>query len=416
MERGTRTRILALALVLAPVLGCGGEGGGSSGGLFISSNLPAVQSFLDDFSGDFPGGNWIIKEGNPAVDPDQGNPSPGLAMQAGDRDDRVRGAFVFSTAGPLTASVDLGIPGFMAGQPGRAGVEIEADSDGPEASFEIRLEDGVIEFEILGAETDVAFAGDADFHTLTFDIAADQTATWSMDGTIVMTVPDFPVVLAQIDLRAHNPSPAVFVFDNVSIEAQEAAADDRNPDDAPPVAVEEFSDDFAGDFPGDAWIVEDGAPAIDGDRGNPAPSLALGPANDNIKVRSAFTFSSADPLTLSFDLATPDLPTDPSDRFRFELERDSMGGCEASLEIRLEDGRIRLEILGSQAEIAFSPDADFHAISFSVDADGVAAWSIDGEVVLMRSSFPQGLFRIEAEAHGGGNTGFLLDNVDLARP
>ncbi len=420
MERGTKTRILALALILAPVLGCGGSGGGGSGGgtvaagLFSSENLPTVESFFDDFSGDFPGDNWRIREGAPAVDPDRGNPAPGLAMNAMAMEGRIRSGFIFSTAGPLTVSVDVGTPDFAAGQMGRIEFELEEGWEETEAEFEIRLDQGIIQFEIMDQETEVPFAGDADFHTFAFAVDADQTATWSMDGEVVATFAGFPAELVRLDLRADNGSTALFIVDNVSLSAQ--APDGGAGGGGGGDVVEEFADVFSGAFPGDNWVIEDGNPVIDENQGNPAPSLALGPTDQNIKIRSAFEFSSADPLTLSFDLATPDLPTDPSGRFKFELERDSMGGCEASFEVRLEDGQIRLEILGSQAEITFTPDSEFHVISFSVDADGIATWSIDGEAVLTRSDFPQGLFRIEAEAHGGGNTGFLMDNVALTRP
>lgn len=215
MTRGARTRILALA-ALAPMLGCG-DGGGSAGLSTSGPNPPIVAAFFDDFSGDFPGANWILKEGAPAIDANQGNPAPGLSMT---NDDRARTAVAFRTAGPLTLSVDLGMPGFVGGQLGRARIDLEAQFVGPDTSAEIRLEDGTIDFEILNEETEVAFAGDSDFHTFTFRIDANQLATWSLDGVVVATRADFPVMLVQIDLRSSQHATAAFVFDNVTLDAR----------------------------------------------------------------------------------------------------------------------------------------------------------------------------------------------------
>jgi hypothetical protein len=419
MERGMTARILALALVLSPILGCGGGGGGSGGGgpaavgLFNSENLPTVSSFLDEFSGEFPGDNWRIKEGAPAIDADRGNPAPGLSMNAAAIQGRVRSGFIFSTAGPLTVSLDVGTPDFAAGQAGRFEFELEGGWEETEAEFEIRLDQGIIEFEIMEQETEVAFAGDADFHTFTFAVDADQTATWSMDGVVVATFANFPSALARLDLGADNGSTARFVVDNVSLSAQAPGGGAGGGGGG---VQDEFSDDFSGDFPGDNWIVKEGSPAVNADLGNPAPGLALGPSTENARVRSAFTFSSADPLTLSFDLGTPAFVTNQTGRFEFQLERDGMGGGEASLELRLDEGRLRLKILDADVELDATADTAFHAFAFSVDADGVATWSVDGEVVLTQAGFPQGLFRIEMEGHGGSSAALIVDNVLLARP
>src|SRR5262245_20746642 len=154
MKHAMTVRVLALsaAVALVPTFGCGGDGGGGGGGaavgLFASENLPTVDSFLDDFSGEFPGNNWRIKEGAPAVDPDRGNPAPGLAMNATPIESRVRAGFIFSTAGPLTVSFDVGTPDFVSGQVGEFEVEMEDGNEEAEAEFEIRLGDGRIEFEI----------------------------------------------------------------------------------------------------------------------------------------------------------------------------------------------------------------------------------------------------------------------------
>jgi len=216
MQRSTRTRTLTFVLAL-PVLGCG-AGRDDNPELANSGRiLPPVESFSDEFRGTFPGANWIITAGAPDI-ADQGNPEPGLSMA---NEERVRTRFVFSTAGPLTLSVDLAIPGFQAGQLGRARIDLEAQPDMPEipdTSAEIRLGDGTIDFELLDDETELAFAGDADFRTFTFRVDENQVATWSLDGVVIASRGDFPVTLVQIDLRVDQDATAVFVFDNVTLD------------------------------------------------------------------------------------------------------------------------------------------------------------------------------------------------------
>lgn len=214
MQRSPRTLILTLVLAL-PVLGCG-SGRDDNPELSDSGRiLPPKEAFSDEFRGSFPGANWIITEGGPAIDLDQGNLEPGLSMT---NEERVRTRFVISTQGPLTLSVDIGIPGFVAGQLGRARIDLEAQVDGPDNSAEIRLEDGTIDFELQDDETEVAFAGDADFRTITFRVDENQVATWSLDGVVIATRSDFPVLLVQLDLRVDQDATAAFVFDNVSLD------------------------------------------------------------------------------------------------------------------------------------------------------------------------------------------------------
>lgn len=214
MQRSPRTLTLALVLSL-PMLGCN-SGRDDNGTLTPSGRiLPPRDAFSDEFRGTFPGANWIVEEGTPAVDLVQGNPEPGLSMTD---NERARTRFVISTQGPLTLSIDLGIPGFQAGQLGRARIDLETELGGPDNSAEIRLEDGTIDFEILDDETEVAFAGDADFHTFTFRVDENQVATWSLDGVVIATQGDFPVQFVQLDLRVDQDATATFVFDNVSLD------------------------------------------------------------------------------------------------------------------------------------------------------------------------------------------------------
>jgi hypothetical protein len=217
----TSFRRLAFAASLAAVLGCdgGNSGSGSDPSLFSSENLPQVTSFLDDFSGDFPGDNWRIHHGAPTIDDNRGNPAPGLAMNSMPMEGRLRSGFIFSTAGPLTVSVDVGIPDFAAGQTGRFEFELEDGEEAAEAEFEFRLDHGLIKFEIADVETSIPFSGDADFHTFTFSVDANQTATWAIDGTVVASRAGFPAQLVRLDLRADDGSTAHFIVDNVSVDA-----------------------------------------------------------------------------------------------------------------------------------------------------------------------------------------------------
>lgn len=175
-----------------------------------------------------------------------------------------------------------------------------------------------------------------------------------------------------------------------------------------------FLDDFSGGFPGPNWIVMEGFPFADEERGNSPPGLVLGLFN-RARARGAFEFSTADPVTVSFELSTPGVLTESNTRFALTIKRAEFPTGEASIEVRNKDGVLRFEILGSDAEFDFFTDAGFHKIEFTVEL-GVATWKIDGQPHMTMAGFPEGLYSIEVEGNPGQTLGFVLDNVIVTTP
>ena len=177
----------------------------------------------------------------------------------------------------------------------------------------------------------------------------------------------------------------------------------------------EFFDDFSGPFPAPHWQIRDGSPFTWGEVGHQAPGLVMRPFGDRIRLRSAFKVSTAQPLTLSFDLAAYYLQN--SSRFKIRLIPVG-AGSEASFEARIDDDEIRLRIGGStdDDDFTFNPDADYHEVMFVVGSDGAASWRLNGSEVMRRGSFPKGAYWIQVETSGGDDTKFVVDNVRITRP
>ena len=193
--------------------------------------------------------------------------------------------------------------------------------------------------------------------------------------------------------------------------------DDDNGDPAPPappasevLMIEDFSDGF----PGPHWRISEGLPFTDEDRGDSPPGLVLG-LFARTRAESSFEFSTAEPVTAAFDLSTPGVITESNARFRFTVKRRAFLAGEAAFEVRLQDGVIRFEILGSASEFDFFTDPAFRRISFSVD-QGVATWRVDGQPYLTLAGFPEDLYFFEFESSPGGTLGFVVDNVMVTRP
>jgi hypothetical protein len=180
--------------------------------------------------------------------------------------------------------------------------------------------------------------------------------------------------------------------------------------------VVEFFDDFSGSFPSPNWEIKKGAPWAIPIVGNAAPGLCMKPYGHSIRVRSEMEFSTADPLTLSFDLAAYDLQH--SSRFKFKLRRMDADGGSASFEVRNDDDEIRVRIAGADEDIDFNfvPDGHYHAIEFTLDENGAAAWWMNGTLLMTAGGFPAGTYAIEIETSGGDRTKFIVDNVKLTRP
>jgi hypothetical protein len=176
----------------------------------------------------------------------------------------------------------------------------------------------------------------------------------------------------------------------------------------------EFFDDFSGSFPAPNWSVREGDPFTSPVVGHAAPGLALKPFGDRIRVRSAFVFSTAEPLTLSFDLATYQIQK--SSRFKFKIRTADGGSNHATFEMRPRYDEVIVRILGSDDEITFDATSLYDRVEFSIDANRVATWSVNGAPLKSLGGFPAGDYQMEFETSGGDNTKFVADNVRLTRP
>jgi hypothetical protein len=175
-----------------------------------------------------------------------------------------------------------------------------------------------------------------------------------------------------------------------------------------------YFEDFEEGFPSPSWEVVEGFPFADEERGNAPPGLVLG-LFVRSRAQTTFTFSTAEAVTVSFDLATPGVLTESDSRFKLRFRRELFLAGEASFEVTLQDGQMRFEILGGGESFDFFTDQAFRTIEFSVDR-GLATWSVNGQPFMVRTGFPEDHFFIDVEANGGQTLGFVVDNVTITRP
>src|SRR5688572_17601326 len=179
-----------------------------------------------------------------------------------------------------------------------------------------------------------------------------------------------------------------------------------------PTGPTTFRETFSGEFPGESWIVEEGDPAIVvDDQGSDGPGLVLGPSLEEVQVRTAFTFSTAQALDLSLDLASPTQVEPEPSLFRFQIVGEGSSAGSATATVVPVDGSIQLSILSDSETVVFPSTGEFHRVGFAVDEFGVATWFVDGVPVMIRGGFPEGAFRLELEARSEASTGFVVDNV-----
>jgi hypothetical protein len=182
----------------------------------------------------------------------------------------------------------------------------------------------------------------------------------------------------------------------------------------PPGPVVTFQDDFSGAFPGPDWEVFSGDPFTSSQEGNGAPGLILDPDDGPVLVRSTFVFGSEVAFTLSFDVAP--LVVQSGSFFRFLVVSADEGFVDAAFELDPFNEELTLAILDAEDLFEFAPNANFDFIEFTVDADGLATWWINGDAFLTRSGFPVDLYGIDLETTGGSFTTVVVDNVMLTRP
>ena len=203
---------LALIACVAAMAGCNNDDDDDDGGSSVGA--PVRATFTDDFSDGFPGSNWTVEQGSASIDNGEGNEIPALSV-SGD-DTRVRTNFRFSSSEPFTLSFQLRPVTGPEGARFEFRLERVAGDD-QEVKFDLRLEDGQVRLEILEAGKDDLFPTSDEFHTVTFAMSADRTATWSIDGTPLLTRADFPDALWRIELRSTDAGTAEMHLDNVEL-------------------------------------------------------------------------------------------------------------------------------------------------------------------------------------------------------
>jgi hypothetical protein len=199
---------------LAFMIGCHRDGahGGSIG------DTPAgITEFHDDFSDGFPGDNWVVEDGEPAVAMDEGNSAPALILDPALGDVRVRSSFTFSTSDPMEISLQVGalqsppeavLFKFLV----RRGEAVES-----ETSAEVSPLDGEIRLMIFGEQIFMPLITTGGLTTIAFSVDASGVATWFVDGVPAMTRGGFPESFYRIELEAHGSGADVFVVDNVKL-------------------------------------------------------------------------------------------------------------------------------------------------------------------------------------------------------
>lgn len=175
-----------------------------------------------------------------------------------------------------------------------------------------------------------------------------------------------------------------------------------------------FFDDFSGSFPGSHWEIVSGDPFTSDEEGNDAPSLILNPVDDSIVIRGDFVFSSEDPVTLTFDMAS--FEVQDGSEFRFLVVAAGSGIIDASFETRPFDDELFVTLMDLQVVFDLPPSTSFDFVEFSIDPDGVATWWVNGVKILSHPGFPIDSYEIDIETHGGEFTVIAVDNVMLTRP
>ena len=184
----------------------------------VQGSNPPGTLFFDDFSGAFPGKNWIIVGGSPTIDPNVGNPPPSLSLHTDTLQSAVN---PFDSTSGLTFSFDVG-------SPQGSGTVVDAflqDQNTGVPASEITIDNfDCIATYNFAAATHLGviqpFNCDSSFHTFTFRVDAAGNAAWLRDGIQQASFAGFSdksliirilagVLSGQRDLGAH--------LDNISV-------------------------------------------------------------------------------------------------------------------------------------------------------------------------------------------------------
>ena len=219
--------------LLFALLGCHEEGDGTGDGGTTSDlggdvTRPPPNPTVDlqeTFSGGFPGTNWILDSGAPSIDSGVGDPAPSLQAADTTGDTRFRSGLTFEATTPFTLSFGLSIPA-PKGPLSRFDLRLRAESAGlTSASLVVPETSGVIRVQIGGTEEEIPFTADGAFHTFALSVGSDRIATWSIDGGVVMTVPNFPQDEFRIEILSHADTGGVFLVDNITFARSSGSAE-----------------------------------------------------------------------------------------------------------------------------------------------------------------------------------------------
>jgi hypothetical protein len=226
-----RLGILALHLGATAALGllvpaCGGKNDSGSSGTANSVSAPPL--FAEEFSGAFPGTAWSPpgEGGTVQIDASTGDKAPSLMMTTTTRPAFVATSTTMTFASrPMTLAVQMSASG--AGD-GSGGIGVFNAQGSPVAAAEWHpASPSALTFSIQGTTNPTPVAAplvNSGFHTFTFSVDPSGGATWSIDGTMVMTKPGFPDGQVRVELYDVVPAGggaafATFHFDNVTVSS-----------------------------------------------------------------------------------------------------------------------------------------------------------------------------------------------------
>ena len=215
--------LLALAALAIPA--CGG-GGNNSNDSSTSTSSTSQSLFKENFDGAFPGTSWSVPfmtgtGTSIEIDPSGGNPALRMTSTGGP-------AFVGTTtltsfsSHALTVTVQISATGSGEGSGGVAildhlGASIAAAEWHAATPSALTFR---IQSTINPTPVAVPLSGSG-FHTFTFSVTSAGDASWSLDGTVVMSHPGFPSDMVRVQLydniSATATTFAVFRFDTLSV-------------------------------------------------------------------------------------------------------------------------------------------------------------------------------------------------------
>jgi hypothetical protein len=221
-------RFLAIAVGGVLLLGCHGSDGGDDDDSGSSGFTPGPSGgpsgsgqtlqFSEAFEAGFPGSNWTMTTGAPVIAGDLGQPPPALVLGSAGESVLLQTPFMFSTSGPFTLSFDFSIP---APKPTSAQFEMRLAPDDhsvPFASVIVPATPNHLILNIGDQSQQFPFAPDAQFHKLTFQVLEDRTATWALDGGVIMSRRDFPIGTFRILFLGHGNAPgAGIAVDSIAL-------------------------------------------------------------------------------------------------------------------------------------------------------------------------------------------------------